>query len=89
MTDLERVENMYNLLLSLVCTKKIVTVRTKYFSVDFSSDEVYHMRTDKVTAESAYLYDLFDLVKHNIERASLCNDIEILLDGKVFAVIKE
>lgn len=89
MTDLERVENIFNLLLSLVCTKKIVTVRTRDFSVDFSSDNVYHMRTDKVVAESAYLYDLFDLVKHTVARASLCSDIEILLDGKVFAVIKE
>lgn len=89
MTDLERVENIFNLLLSLVCTKKIVTVRTRDFSVDFSSNKVYHLHTDKVSAESEYLYDLFDLVKHTVARASLCSDIEILLDGKVFAVIKE
>lgn len=88
MTNLERVENMYNLIVSLVCTKTVVTVKTKYFFVDFSSDEVYHMRTDKVTAESEYLYDLFNLVKHTIERTSLCDDIEILLGGEVFAVIK-
>lgn len=88
MTNLERVENMYNLILSLVCTKKVVTVKTKYFFVDFSSDEVYHMRTDKVTAESEYLHALFDLAKNTIERTSLCDEIEILLDGEVFAVIK-
>ena len=88
MTNLERVENMYNLIISLVCTKKLVTVKTKYFSVDFSSDEVYHMRTDKVTAESESLYPLFDLVKNTIERTSLCDEIEILLDEKTFAVIK-
>ena len=68
MTNLERVENMYNLLLSLICTKKVVTVKTKFFFVDFSSDEVYHMRTDKVTAESEYLHALFDLVKKKAEK---------------------
>ena len=90
MTNLERVENMYSLIISLVCTKKLVTVKTRYFSVDFSIiDEVYHMRTGKVTAESESLYQLFALVKNIIERTSLCDDIEIFLDSKVFAVIKD
>lgn len=90
MTNLERVCLMYDFVLALVTSDKKVTVRTKFYSVDFwRENDMYHMHTEKVNASSEYLHSLYDLVTDTIERTSLCEDIEILLDGKVFVVIKD
>lgn len=94
MTDLERTIYAYNFVLALVVNGNKVTVKTSLFSVDFFSDSdndsvVYHMRTDKVSAESRTLHNLYDMVEHQIADSALCKDIEILADDKLFAVIKD
>lgn len=90
MTNLERVCLMYDFVLALVTSDKKVTVRTKFFSVDFwRENDMYCMRTEKVTASSEYLHSLYELVRTTIADRSLCEDIEILENSKVFAVIKD
>lgn len=94
MTDLERTIYAYNFVLALVVNGNKVTIRTTLFSVDFFSDSdndsaMYHMRTDKVSAESKTLHNLYDMVEHQIADSALCKDIEILADDKLFAVIKD
>lgn len=89
MTNLERVEIIYNLILALVVGEKKVTVRTKFFSVDFcKKNNLYHMHTDKVHASSEYLHSLYDLVNSTLADKSLCEDIEIITDKELFAIIK-
>lgn len=95
MTDIERVEQIYDLVLSLVVTGKKVTVKTNCYSVNFSlDDDVYYMTTKRpsaercVSAESETLHSLYDLAKHSIADHALCDDIEILVNDKLFAVIK-
>ena len=90
MTNLERVCMMYDFILALVTSDKKVTVKTKFFSVDFwRENDMYHMHYEKVTASSEYLHPLYDLVRSTIADRSLCEDIEIIADEKVFAVIKD
>lgn len=90
MTNLERVCLMYDFVLALVTSDKKVTVRTKFFSVDFwRESDMYHMHTEKVTASSEYLHQLYELVRPTIADRSLCEDIEILENDKIFAVIKD
>lgn len=70
-------------------TKK-VTVKTKFYSVDFwKKGDMYHMHTEKVVAHSEYLHPLYDLVRSTIADKALCEDIEIIADEKVFAIIKD
>lgn len=90
MTNLERVCMMYDLILALVVSDKKVTVKTKYYSVDFWKEkDTYHMHAEKVTASSEYLHSLYELVRSTIADRSLCEDIEILEDNKIFTVIKD
>lgn len=89
MTDLERVEYMYNFIVPIVVDRRTVTVKTALFSVDFYRDDVYHIKTEDVNAESKTLYPLFELVKHSIKHTSLCDDIEVIVDGELFALIKK
>lgn len=90
MTNLERVCLAYDLILALVTSDKKVTVKTKFYSVDFwKKSDMYHMHTEKVTASSEYLHPLYELVRSTIADRSLCEDIEILEDNKIFAVIKD
>lgn len=89
MTNLERVWMMYNLILPLVASDKKVTVKTKFFSVDFyKENDVFHMHTENVDASSDYLHSLYDLVSSTIADKSLCEDIEIIADNEVFAIFK-
>ena len=96
MTDLERVEAIYDLVLSLVVSGKKVTVKVKSYSVDFCySDNVYHFCTKRpsaercVTAESETLHSLYDLVKHDIADHTFYDDIEIIVNDRLFAIIKD
>lgn len=90
MTNLERVCMMYDFILALVSNDKKVTVRTKFYSVDFwKKGDMYHMQAEKVFAHSEYLHPLYELVRPIIADKSLCEDIEIIADEKVFAVIKD
>ena len=90
MTKLERVCLMYDFILALVTSDKKVTVKTKFYSVDFwKKNDMYHMHADKVVAHSEYLHSLYELVRSTIADESLCEDIEIIVDEKVFAVIKD
>ena len=90
MTNLERVCMMYNLILPLLACDKKITVKTKFFSVDFYKDEdsIFHMHTEKVDASSEYLHSLYDLVSSTIADKSLCEDIEIIADNEIFAIFK-
>lgn len=90
MTNLERVCLIYDFVLALVASDKKVTVKTKFYSVDFwKKGDMYHMHTEKVVAHSEYLHPLYELVRSTIADKSLCEDIEIIADEKVFAVIKD
>lgn len=89
MTDLNRVEYLYNLILPIVVDRKKVTVKTALFSVDFFRDEVYHLSTDDVKAESESFCSLFELVKHSIAKSTLHEDIKIFVEGDLFAIIKD
>lgn len=89
MTNLERVCLAYDLVLALVVSDKKVTVKTKFYSVDFwKKGDMYHMHTEKVVAHSEFLHSLYDLVNHTIADKALCEDIEILVDNEVFAIFK-
>lgn len=89
MTNLERVCMMYNLILPLLACDKKVTVKTKFFSVDFyKENDMYHMHTENVDASSDYLHSLYDLVSSTIADKSLCEDIEIIADNEIFAIFK-
>lgn len=89
MTNLERVCMMYDLILTLVTSDKKVTVKTKFFSVDFcKKNDMYHMHTEKVLASSEYLHSLYELVRSTIADRSLCEDIEIIADNELFAIFK-
>ena len=94
MTDLERVEQIYDLVLSLVVSGKKTTVKTKCYSVDFYRDTVYHFCTKRpsaemeITAESETLHSLYNLVKHDIADHVFSDDIEILVNDEIFAIIK-
>lgn len=89
MTELDRVEYIYNLILPIVVDRKKVTVKTALFSVDFFRDEVYHISNDEVRAESKTMCSLFELVKHSIAKSTLHEDIKIFVDGDLFAIIKD
>ena len=89
MSNSERVWMMYDLILALVISEKKVTVRTKFFSVDFCKENnMYHMHTEKVIASSEYLHSLYDLVHSTLTDKSLCEDIEIIADNEIFAIFK-
>lgn len=89
MTNLERVCLAYDLILALVVSDKKVTVKTKYYSVDFwKKNDTYHMHAEKVVAHSEYLHSLYELVRSTIADKALCEDIEIMVDNEVFAIFK-
>lgn len=89
MTDLERVEQIYDFILSLVITHKKVTVKANHTVVDFvHASDKYYAHTTKATAESEFLHPVYDLVKHEIADLAFGEDIEIIVNEKVFAIIK-
>lgn len=89
MSDFERVRLMYDLILGLVVSGKKVKVVTQLFSVEFfEKNKVFYAKTEKVTASADYLHSLYDLVKYSIAEGALGGEIDILINGKSFAVIK-
>lgn len=88
MTDLEKIERVYDLIIALVVAKKTVTVKNCFESVDVYYDTVYHIKIGKVHAESESLCELYSLVKYTLAKHVFNEDIQVLVDGDLFAVIK-
>ena len=91
MTDLERVEQIPEFVLALVLTHKKVTVKANWTVVNFEfirSKDKYNAHTDKASASSEFFNHVFDMVKHTLADHAYGEDIEIIVNDKVFAVIK-
>lgn len=87
--DLKRVELMYSLILCLVVNGKKVQIKTDLFSVEFyGKNDMYYAKTKDVNVSSKHFCSLYDMVKFSIADQVLLADIEVLTDGKIFAVIK-
>lgn len=94
MTDLERVDSIYEFVLALVITHNTVSVKTKYSTVHFtfsknaSASKKYCAYTAGVKVSGEFFHHVFDIVKHEIADHVFGEDIEIVIHDKVFAVIK-
>ena len=87
--DLERVERMYPLVLSLVVNYGKVQIKNDLFSVDFiAGKKRYLVKTTDVHVSSRYFCSVYDIVKFMIAEKSFSREIEIISNDKVFAVIK-
>lgn len=89
MTDLEKLDSVYDLIIGFVVSNKTVTIKTCFESVDvYRCDNVYHIQTDEVHAESESFCKLYSLVKYSLVRHVFNDDIKVIVDGVLFAVIK-
>lgn len=88
MTDLEKIERVYDLIIALVVAKKTVTIQNCLDSIDVYYDTQYHIKMGKVHAESESLYELYSLVKYLLAKHVFGEDIKVFVDGDLFAVIK-
>lgn len=89
MTDLERVETIYTMLLSLVVSGHKVHVKAGTYEVDFSfKNKTYSFKTKDVFCNSRYFTCLYDVVKFSMAESLFGREIEISFNDKIFAVIK-
>lgn len=91
MTNLERVVQLYEFILTLVLTHKKVIVKVDFnhsaITFEFKNGK-YYAYTEKAVVESEYFSRVYDLVKHEIADNSFAEDIKIIICDKTFAIIK-
>lgn len=94
MTDLERIDSIYEFALALVLTHGTIFVKTKHSTVRFtfsknaSASKKYCAYTEKAKVNSEFFHPVFDLVRHEMADHTFGENIEIVIHDKVFAVIK-